>query len=113
MTNRKIIVIPCIVKIWLYWAAFSSVLSGFASWLRISYASIPPIRQNAKALNAYSRPIFLWSTVVNQLHQPVIAVGRRRITLRAGTLVAVTISLVFAPTSGYTDRRRVRRSVAP
>src|SRR5204863_270770 len=96
MTNKKIIVTPCIVKIWLYWSALSNVLSGLASWLRINRASTPPIRKNANALKPYSIPIFLWSTVVNQLHQPVIAVGRRITPVRAGTLVAVAISLVLA-----------------
>jgi hypothetical protein len=112
MTNRKIIVTPCIVKIWLYWSALSNVLSGLASWLRINRASMPPIRKNANALKPYRIPIFLWSTVVNQLHQPVISVGRRITPVRAGTLVAVAISLVLAPTSGYTGRRQGRRSAA-
>src|SRR5580765_3245863 len=54
---------------------------------------MPPIRKNANALTPYRIPIFLWSTVVNQLHQPVISVGRRITPVRAGTLVAVAISL--------------------
>ena len=40
-------------------------------------------------------PIFLWSTVTNQLHQPVIAVGRRRTPLPlVGT---VTLAIYAAP----------------
>jgi hypothetical protein len=50
ITNRKTIVTPCIVKIWLYWSAFSNVPSGPASWARISSASIPPIRKNTRAV---------------------------------------------------------------
>ena len=77
ITNRKIIVMPCIVKIWLYWSAFTRVPSGWASCARISSASRPPMMKKKKATTPYMMPIFLWSTVVNQLQKPVIAVGRR------------------------------------
>ena len=79
MTNRKIIVRPCIVKIWLYCSAFSTVLLGFASCDRISSASTPPMMKNRNDVIPYMSPIFLWSTVVNQLQKPVVAIGRRRI----------------------------------
>src|ERR687887_764887 len=37
-------------------------------------------------------PIFLWSTVVNQLQNPVVSLGRRRIP-RAGVVVTVTVAM--------------------
>ena len=77
ITKRKIIVRPCIVKIWLYSSAFSRVLSGWASCALISSASRPPMMKKKKATTPYMMPIFLWSTVVNQLQKPVIADGRR------------------------------------
>ena len=43
--------------------------------------------KKTKAVTPYMMPIFLWSTVVNQLQKPVIAVGRRsRPRPLAGTL---------------------------
>src|SRR5690349_23969907 len=99
MTNRKIIVMPCMVKIWLYWSAFSSVLLGLASCERINSASHPPITKNRNDDRPYMIPIFLWSTVVNQLQKPVVAIGRRRIPF-SGVTVMVAIALC-APTKGY------------
>ncbi len=91
MTNRKIIVSACIVKIWLYWSAFSSVLPGFASCERINNASHPPTMKNTNDEMPYRIPIFLWSTVVNQLQKPVVATGRRRIPRWVET---VTLAIV-------------------
>ena len=39
----------------------------------------------------YMIPIFLWSTVVNQLQKPVVAIGRRRIPF---WVVTVTLAIV-------------------
>ncbi len=91
ITNRKIIVTPCIVKIWLYWSAFNKVPSGCASWARINSASSPPIRKNSRAVAPYRIPIFLWSMVVNQLQKPVVAVGRRRIPCRLTVVLTLAI----------------------
>jgi len=41
--------VPCIVKSWLYVSAVTKLFSGFASWMRISRASSPPIRKKANA----------------------------------------------------------------
>ena len=41
----------------------------------------------------YMIPIFLWSTVVNQLIQPVVARGRLKKPRRAATAVAMLLSL--------------------
>ncbi len=82
ITAKKIIVRPCIVKIWLYWSAVRNVCSGRASWMRMRSASAPPTRKKKKAVMKYMMPIFLWSTVVSQLHLPVSAVGRRNTLLR-------------------------------
>src|SRR3989304_4916896 len=43
----------------------------------MSSASTPPIRKNRNAVKPYKIPIRLWSTVVIQLQNPVVAVGRR------------------------------------
>ena len=82
ITNRKTIVIPCIVKIWLYWSALSIVPSGWASCARISRASSPPTMKKTNATTPYIIPIFLWSTVVNQLQKPVSDDGRRDASAR-------------------------------
>ena len=50
MTTRKTIVVPCMVKIWLYFSGVSNVLSGAPSWMRISSASTPPNMKNTKAV---------------------------------------------------------------
>ena len=48
--KRNIIVLPCIVKIWLYRSGLRNVLSGFMSWIRIIAASTPPIAKNTNAV---------------------------------------------------------------
>src|SRR5437867_1487081 len=64
--------------------------SGRASWSLISSASEPPTTKKANEVIPYKIPIFLWSTVVNQLQKPVVAVGRasrpRPLPPPAGTL---------------------------
>ena len=48
--------------------------------------------KNVNATTPYRRPIFLWSTVVNQLQKPVIAAGRRsRPRPPAGTLTLAMV----------------------
>ncbi len=69
-------VVPCIVKTWLYRSALSSLPLGVASWRRISSASQPPTTKNTSAQAPYILAIFLWSTVVTQLRHPVVARGR-------------------------------------
>ena len=70
-------VVPCMVKIWLYMSALRKVLSGVPSCQRSSMASKPPSRKNSPAVRAYIRPIFLWSTVVIHPHRPFgVPVGR-------------------------------------
>src|SRR5438128_9480838 len=39
-------------------------------------ASRPPTRKKTSAVTPYRTPIRLWSTVVTQLHHPLVAVGR-------------------------------------
>ena len=50
ITARKIMVVPCMVKSWLYVSALRKVLSGRPSWMRISIASSPPIRKKNTAV---------------------------------------------------------------
>ena len=50
MIARKIMVVPCIVNSWLYVSGLRNVLSGFASWIRISSASSPPSRKKKNAV---------------------------------------------------------------
>ena len=59
ITTRKTIVVPCIVKTWLYRSALSSLPSGAASCMRISSASMPPMRKKNSAVAPYMMPIFL------------------------------------------------------
>ena len=69
--------VACMVNIWLYLSAESTVPSGPASWARISSASMPPMRKNDIAATPYMMPIFLWSTVNSHDFQPVVSTGRR------------------------------------
>jgi hypothetical protein len=50
MTNRKIIVTPWVVKIWLYASGERTWLCGFASCVRTSRASIPPAPKKASVV---------------------------------------------------------------
>ena len=43
-------VVPCIVKIWLYWFDVSTVPLGPQSCTRISSASMPPITKKVSAV---------------------------------------------------------------
>ena len=56
---------------------------------------MPPMMKKTKAVTQYMIPIFLWSTVVNQLFQPVVARGRANRPRRAWT-AAVAIVLYFS-----------------
>ncbi len=82
MTTKKIIVSPCIVKIWLYRSAERTSPSGPASCARISSASLPPTTKKVSDATAYMMPMRLWSTVVSQDFQPVVWVGRGKIPRR-------------------------------
>src|SRR3954466_11513751 len=70
-TNRKTMVVPCIVISWLYVCGSSSVLLAWLSCRRISSASVPPSRKNTKVRTRYMIPIRLWSVVVTHDVQPV------------------------------------------
>src|SRR4051812_1767166 len=72
MTTRKIMVVPCIVNTWLYRSALSSLPLGRASCRRMWRASTPPKMKKNMAAAPYMIAIFLWSTVVTQLRQPVV-----------------------------------------
>ena len=76
---RKIIVVPCMVNIALYSAALKKLLSGEANWILNKRASMPPISKKKNAAYPYIIPIFLWSTVVIQLHSPVSEEGLLKI----------------------------------
>ncbi len=98
ITKRKIIVVPCMVNMALYWSAVRKVASAEESWIRSSRASSPPTMKKMKAVYPYMIPIFLWSTVVNQPSKPVFALGRRK-------MVVVGIGRVVAVTAGSPGRR--------
>src|SRR6476469_2433782 len=92
-TNRKIIVVPCIVISWLYVSGSSSVLLATPSCRRMSSASVPPSMKNTKVRTRYMIPMRLWSVVVTHDVQPV----RSRSTLCAatwGTATGAVISCV-------------------
>ena len=57
--NRNIIVVPCIVKIWLYRSGPMMLFCGRASWTRISAASMPPSANQTNAVTMNRRPIDL------------------------------------------------------
>src|SRR6266542_4443087 len=99
MTTRKIIVTPCIVKNSLYVDADRILPFGCASWSRMNRASIPPITKNANAVIPYRIPIRLWSTVVIQLQNPVVAVGRRSRPLLAPSVRTLTVAIAARPPS--------------
>src|SRR5213080_1045768 len=68
--NRKIIVVPWIVKSWLNSDFDRNCRPGRASSVRISNAMIPPRRKNPNVVTMYSRPICLWFVVVSQSRIP-------------------------------------------
>src|SRR6478609_529506 len=70
-TNRKIIVVPCIVNSSLYVLGSRRVLSAWLSCRRMSSASTPPSMKKTKVRTMYMIPIRLWSVVVTQDVQPV------------------------------------------
>src|SRR3954465_3583919 len=80
-TNRKTIVVPCIVSSSLYVCGVSSVLFAWLSWSRMSSASVPPSMKKTKVRTRYMIPIRLWSVVVAHDVQPV----RSRSTVWATT----------------------------
>src|SRR3954467_14268090 len=101
-TNRKTIVVPCIVISWLYVCGSSSVLFAWLSCRRISSASVPPSMKNTKVRTRYMIPMRLWSVVVTHDVHPV----RSRSTLWAttcGTAAGAVISCVAM--SGSAARR--------
>lgn len=52
-------IVPCIVKSWLYSSSLTTWLPGKASSARISRAIRPPMRNHANAVTKYSLPISL------------------------------------------------------
>ncbi|CAB4724797.1 unannotated protein [freshwater metagenome] len=59
ITKRNTMVVACIVNIWLYCSALSTLPLGAASCSRMSIASRPPTMKNTKATTPYIMPIFL------------------------------------------------------
>ena len=78
MMTRKTIVVPCIVKMRLYWSALTMLPSGVASCRRrISSASMPPTRKNRNDVTPYRMPMRLWSTVVEPAPDAVMTASRQ------------------------------------
>ncbi len=59
MMNRKIMIAPCSVNIWLYVSASTIVFAGVSSSVRISSAKMPPSRNDARIDTRYITPIRL------------------------------------------------------
>ena len=57
MANRNIMMLPCIVKIWLYSAVSRNAPSRVASCARISIASTPPMAKNTNEVAMNRSPI--------------------------------------------------------
>ena len=70
MTNRKIIVVPCIVKSWSYASGDSCLPSAVSSWMRMASAIRPPTRKKNSVRTRYMIPIRLWSTVESHERRP-------------------------------------------
>src|SRR6476646_1255619 len=115
ITTRNTIVVPCIVKSWLYRSALSNLPFGVASCSRIKRASQPPITKKNSADAPYMMPIFLWSTVVTQLRHPVLVCGRSKTPSvrrgpppspegRAGSVASGVVMLIAAPFGARTHR---------
>ena len=90
ITKRKIMVTAWVVNRALYSAAVKNSMLGWASWIRISNASIPPMMKNTKAVYPYMMPIRLWSTVVIQDQIPVVALGRRKIVVGRSAVAVIS-----------------------
>ena len=58
-------IVPCIVKAWLYVRSSRNWSPGTASSERTTRARMPAAKKNANELTMYRIPIFLWSTVVS------------------------------------------------
>ncbi len=78
MTKRNIIVVPCIVKIWLYVSGSRNVFSDEPSCQRSSSACTPPTRKNTKPVIMKRRAIGMLLTVRSQPITPGGAVHVRR-----------------------------------
>src|SRR5947209_1170953 len=68
--KRNIIVLPCMVKIWLYRSGLRTWFSGRESCRRISPASSPPRMKKQNAVTMYRIPISLWPVSVSQPSRP-------------------------------------------
>ena len=68
--NRNIIVVPCIVKIWLYRSGPMRRLSGRASCARIAAASRPARMKKQKPVTMKRLPIDLWLMAASQPSNP-------------------------------------------
>src|SRR3954447_3143589 len=96
-TNRKIIVVPCIVNSSLYVCGVSRSLLGTASCRRISRASTPPRMKKPNVRTRYMIPIRLWSVVATHDVQPVAGASTlRAATCGIGVRVVVGASTVAA-----------------
>src|SRR5689334_14794837 len=108
-TNRKIIVVPCIVNSSLYVCGVSRSLLGTASWRRMSSASTPPRMKKANVRTRYMIPMRLWSVVVTQDAQPVAGPSTlRATTCGIGVTVVVGASTVAAMRCVRSSGLRVR-----
>ena len=90
--KRNIIVVPCMVKIWLYMSGPIRLFSGRASCARIIAASIPPSRKKTKAVVMYRFPICLWFVVVSHPHNPGFDPHTRSICSRSALSSTGTVS---------------------
>src|SRR6476660_3982552 len=100
MNTRKIMVRPCMVKIWLYCSGVRTWPFGRASCERISSASSPPTRKKKNEVTKYRTPIRLWSTVVIQPQNPAVDVGGRNTDRRRTPTGSSTASAIRRLRSG-------------
>ena len=91
-------VVACIVNIWLYWSALSTLPFGAINCRRMRTASSPPTMKKKNAATPYMMPSFLWSTVTIQSRQDVLAAGRLK-TPRASLGLTPTVAPPATATS--------------
>jgi hypothetical protein len=91
VAKKNSMIVPCIVKSWLYCSGERNCRPGRASSPRMSIAITPPTTNHVRAVTKYIRPIVLWSVVRKRpsSRDPLSARGTpvARLTIGAGAMV--------------------------
>src|SRR5467141_5567 len=98
MPTRKIIVVPCMVKSRLKTCGETKVLPAAASCQRITPASRPAIRKNARPATTYMTPRRLWSTVTTHSWS-FVSTPARSTSMSGASIRGATMLMVVVPSS--------------